>query len=265
MSSTAVFSKRTLVVGTQNYSSWSLRPWILVRTLGLSVDSVVVPVAGKGQPGSVVAASHSPSRLVPALHEPDGFIVWDSLAIAEYLAERHPEAGVWPADARARAHARCASAEMHSGFTELRGGLSMNIKKRLEGGSRLVVGGVASDLARLYTLWDDARKTYGEPAGGPFLYGAFCAADAFFAPVAFRLLTYNVLPPAGSRAAAYVATLLKLDGMREWETAALAEGDGKAIAHYDAASTAAGGPDRAPADATMAAFIARLEDAARTA
>ena len=139
----------------------------------------------------------------------------------------------------------------------------MNVKKRLEGGARLVAGGVAANLARIYALWDDARASFGEPSGrGPFLYGAFSAADAMYAPIAFRLLTYNVLPPPGSRAAAYVAALLRLEGMREWEAAALAEGEGAALAHYDAAASEAGGPDRAPADATIDAFIARLDAAA---
>lgn len=203
-----------LYIANKNYSSWSLRPWVLMRQLGLTFNEHVVPFTD-GAPGSNWDAfrSFSPTGKVPALNH-DGTSLWDSLGIVEYLAERHD--GVWPNDPQARAWARCAAAEMHSGFGALRQHCTMNcgIRVRLEHVSEALRG----DIARLDELWNEGLARF----GGPFLGGAsFSAVDAFFAPVAFRVQTYGLkLSPA---AQAYVARLLDLPAMREWLADALAE------------------------------------------
>lgn len=196
-----------LYIANKNYSSWSLRPWVLLHQLGIPFEERLVPF------GRSPFGDFSPSAKVPCLHDGD-VIVWDSLAITEYLAERHP--GVWPAADRARAFARCAAAEMHAGFTELRARCSMccGIRVRLN----QVPEALARDLARLSALWTEGLSRF----GGPFLAGpAFSAVDAFFAPVAFRVQTYGLQLPA--EAAGYAARLLDLAPMRAWYEAALAE------------------------------------------
>ena len=199
-----------LHIGNKNYSSWSLRPWVLMRTLGIAFDERLTPFDGAG---NAAFRAFSPTGKVPCLVDGDT-TVWDSLAIAEYLAERHET--VWPRDARERAWARCAAAEMHSGFSALRGGCPMNCGLRI----RLPQPAAAlkDDLARLGQLWSQGLMMF----GGPFLAGAsFTAVDAFFAPVAFRLQTYDLTLP--SLAQAYARRLLELPSMREWYTCALAE------------------------------------------
>jgi glutathione S-transferase len=200
-----------LFIANKNYSSWSLRPWLLLRELGIPFEERVHRfVPGPAQPEFL---GFSPSGKVPCLH--DGpTVVWDSLAIAEYLAESHPD--VWPADKVARAFARSAAAEMHSGFGALRARASMSCGVRIE----LAQLGepLRADLRRLEALWGEGLARF----GGPFLAGAaFTAVDAFFAPVAFRVQTYAL--PLGAPAMAYVARLLALPGMREWYAQALAE------------------------------------------
>jgi glutathione S-transferase len=232
----------TLHVGQRNYSSWSMRPFVLMRQLDIDVTVLDVDIRGnKGQANPEIK-SVSPSGLVPVL-EADGFRVWDSLAIIEYVNDRFPDKGVWPADLKARARARCISAEMHSGFTHLRGGLPMNIKMRLVGPLLGVSREVAADIARIEELWTDARTNFADASAGPYLFGAFTAADAMFAPVIFRLLSYNIKPHT-EVGAAYMAAMLECLAVREWEDAALAEGPAKAIGHYDEASRAIGGADR---------------------
>lgn len=200
-----------LYIANKNYSSWSLRPWVLMRTLGIAFEEQLVPFAGGGE--QLAFRAFSPSGKVPCLV--DGEItVWDSLAITEYLAERFP--GVWPADAKARAWARAAAAEMHSGFGVLRQRCSMNC------GLRVRVDPFPPELqrdwARIESLWNDGLQRF----GGPWLAGpAFSAVDAFFAPVAFRVQTHT--PPLGSAAQRYVRLLLELPAMREWYASALAE------------------------------------------
>lgn len=200
-----------LYIANKNYSSWSLRAWVLLRELDVSFTEHLLIF---GQPSSWEGFTRiSPSGKVPCLIDA-GTAVWDSLAIAEYLAEKH--ARVWPADPVARAWARSAAAEMHSGFNELRQCCSMScgVRVRLQG---LGVG-LASDLARIEALWRDGLDRF----GGPFLAGAnFTAVDAFYAPVAFRVQTYGLA--LKTHAAAYASRLLGLPSMRHWYDSALNE------------------------------------------
>jgi len=203
----------TLYIANKNYSSWSLRPWVLLRDLAIPFEEKLVPFRGAPGLNGQVFGTFSPSGKVPCLV--DGNItVWDSLAITEYLAESYP--GVWPANKAARVFARCAAAEMHSGFTALRTQCGMNcgIRVRLH----RVDNALKSDLARLNALWNDGLQRF----GGPFLAGsAFSAADAFYAPVAFRIQTY--MQPLDDAANAYTQRLLALPSMQDWYREALAE------------------------------------------
>ena len=197
----------TLHIANKNYSSWSLRPWLLMTELGLPFEERLEPF------GQVAFTRFSPTGKVPCLHDGDN-VVWDSLAITEYLAERHP--GVWPSDAAARAWARCASAEMHSGFFALRETCTMNCGLRI----RLPAWpeAVRADWQRVEALWGEGLQRF----GGPFLAGdRFTAVDAFFAPLAFRAQTYS--PELGPAAQGHVQRLLALPGMRRWYQQALAE------------------------------------------
>ena len=198
-----------LTIANKNYSSWSLRPWVLLRERGIAFQEVLLPFAA-AQGHAPAFRAISPTGKVPVLD--DGPIrVWDSLAIAEYLAERDP--GVWPTDRSARAWARSAAAEMHSGFAGLRSQCSMSCGVRV----RLTVRPEA-DLARVDSLWSEGLRRF----GGPFLAGAaFTAVDAFFTPVAFRLQTYGI--ELGAESNAYSQRLLDRPAMREWYAAALAE------------------------------------------
>ena len=201
----------TLYIANKNYSSWSLRPWVLLRQLAIPFEEKLTPFAE----GSNWAAfrSFSPSGKVPCLHDGDA-VVWDSLAIAEYVAERHPL--VWPGDAQARAWARSAAAEMHSGFTALRQQCPMHCGFRIR--LKEISPALKSDIERIDELWREGLQRF----GGPFLAGGqFTAVDAFFAPVAFRVQTYA--PPLSAAASAYAQRLLALEAMREWEAAALRE------------------------------------------
>lgn len=202
----------TLHITNKNYSSWSLRPWVLMKTLGIAFEEKLHPFPADG-PSYPEFVKFSPSGFVPVLD--DGTVkVWDSLAIAEYLAERHP--AVWPADAAARAWARSVAAEMHSGFSALRGTCTMNcgIRVRLPA----LPDGLKANLARLDALWTEGLERY----GGPFLTGAaFTAVDAFFCPVAFRAQTYGLA--FGATASGYLERLRDLPAMRDWYEAALKE------------------------------------------
>jgi glutathione S-transferase len=201
----------TLYIANKNYSSWSLRAWALMRELDLPFEEHLLPF---GDTSSWNAYKKiAPSAKVPCLVD-GASVVWDSLAIAEYLAERHRE--VWPVDPQARAWARSAAAEMHSGFSELRSFCSMNCALRVR--LREMPDGLLRDIARIQWLWNDGLRRF----GGPFLAGrAFTAADAFFAPVAFRVQTYGL--ELDSASAEYVVRLLALTSMREWYARALAE------------------------------------------
>lgn len=201
-----------LYIANKNYSSWSLRPWVLMRALDIPFEERLVPfTAAPG--GNSAFLAFSPSGKVPTLVDGDT-TVWDSLAIAEYLAERYP--GVWPADPAARTWARCAAAEMHSGFPVLRETCTMNCGIRVRLGE--VPAPLQAEFARLDALWSEGLARF----GGPFLAGsAFTAVDAFFAPVAFRVQTYEL--PLGPTALAYAQRLLALPAMQAWYEAALGE------------------------------------------
>lgn len=197
----------TLHIANKNYSSWSLRPWVLMKVLGIPFEEVAHRF------GTDTIKAVSPSGLVPLLV--DGKTsVWESIAIVEYLAERH--AGVWPEDATARAWARSAAAEMHGGFSHLRNICGMNVGIRVK--LKDVPDGLRRNLDRLETLWAHGIERF----GGPFLAGdKFTAVDAFFCPVAYRIQTYN--PPIGPATRAYAERLLALPAMQEWTKGALAE------------------------------------------
>jgi glutathione S-transferase len=202
----------TLYIGNKNYSSWSLRGWLAVKLAGAPLREIPVQLVGRGP--NPANRAFSPSGLVPCLHDGDA-VVWDTLAIGEYLAERH--AGLWPADAKARAHARCTAAEMHSGFGALRSDMSMCIRERVD--VQPWSDALTADIERITALWTEARSRFGRD--GAFLYGAFSLADCFYAPVVFRFQTYQV--PLAGVAGAYAAAMRAHPLLREWEAAALAE------------------------------------------
>jgi len=201
----------TLITANRNYSSWSLRPWVLMTALGIPFIDRIEPFL---QPSNYAAfRSFSPTGQVPVLIDGER-TVWDSLGIILYLADRHAE--VWPRDEGARAWAQCAAAEMHSGFAALRNDCTMNIGVRVE--PHLPSPALNKDIARLTELWEEGLTRF----GGPYLAGdAFTAVDAFYAPVAFRVRTYGLdVGPAGQ---AWVEHMLALPAMQAWEAAALAE------------------------------------------
>lgn len=205
----------TLVIGNKNYSSWSLRGWLMARIARIEFDEIVIPL---DRPDTQAAIrKHSPSGKVPVLlHR--GLAVWDSLAIAEYLNDIKPEAGIWPPSAAARAHARSISAEMHAGFVDLRTHMPMNIRASYPGRGKTPA--VRADIERITSLWRDCRKRF---AGAfqkddGFLFGTFGAADAMFAPVVTRFRTFGVaLDEAGN---AYCTAVLAHPAMKEWVDAA---------------------------------------------
>jgi glutathione S-transferase len=200
-----------LFIGNKNYSSWSLRPWVLMKERGIAFQEHLVPFdAGTSY---TKFRAFSPSGKVPCLLD-GNTVVWDSLAIAEYLAEAHP--GSWPTDKTARAWARCAAAEMHSGFGMLRQLCTMNVGLRVRLRERPAA--LEADIARISELWNEGLARF----GGPYLAGpAFSTVDAFYCPVAYRVRTYGL--QLNGAAAAYAARLLALGSMRDWETDALAE------------------------------------------
>lgn len=212
-----------LYIGNKNYSSWSLRPWLLLTQAQIPFEEVVVRFDSfaAGSSFKQTIGGINPVGKVPVLVD-DGFVVWDTLAIAEYLAERFPEKHLWPADARARARARSVCAEMHSGFTALRSHCPMNIEASLPEIGRIVwrdQAGVRADLARLESMWGELLAAH----GGPMLFGEFSIADAYFAPVCSRIRTYAL--PVSAPVAAYVERVHALRAMRAWTEQALAEHD----------------------------------------
>lgn len=214
--------KCVLVIGNKNYSSWSLRAWLVLKRTGVEFDEILVPLMRPETRADILA--HSPSGKVPLLRHGDDR-VWDSLAIAEYLAERYPAAGLWPADAESRAVARSVSAEMHAGFMALRRSLPMNLRAHLAG--RRWAGDVEADIARIQDIWTTCRQRYG--AGGPFLFGGFTIADAFYAPVVGRFHTYDV--QLSEPCQAYADAVWQTPDMRAWVAAAAVEP--QAIAEYE--------------------------------
>jgi glutathione S-transferase len=221
----------TLVVANKNYSSWSMRPWVLLRGLNLPFQERLVKFHSKDWDGNI--GRISPTLMVPVLWEGEpgaGFATWDTLAIAERLHELFPAAGIWPADAQARARARSFCAEFHSGFRAFRGAMPMNIRSRYPG--KGMNDGVAKDVERIKAIWATAKR--------PYLFGEFCAADAFYAPVATRFVTYGVELEGAVRA--YQQTLLDSPGVKAWsagavmETEFVAEDEPYAAAPRDASS-----------------------------
>jgi glutathione S-transferase len=211
-----------LYIGNKNYSSWSMRPWVLMRAFGIPFDEVMVrfdDFHGSDSAFKRRIAEVTPTGRVPVLVD-DGFAVWDTLAIAEYLAERFPQHALWPRDARQRARARSLCAEMHSGFSALRSHCPQNLEAALPAvGARLLKeqSGVRADLQRIDALWSEALQA----SGGPFLFGAFGIADAYFAPVCGRIRTYGL--PVSDAAAAYVERVFANPGVAAWVRDALAE------------------------------------------
>jgi glutathione S-transferase len=198
-----------LVIGDRAYSSWSLRGWLLFDAFGLPVRSHLARLYSDELP-DLLARGYFPGRTAPTMRTPEGTVVPETIAIAEELASRHPAAGIWPADPHARATARVLAAEMHAGFAALRSHCPMNLRVSYDGCDPPPE--VGADLARLETLWGWAQQATG--SAGPWLCGAYCAADAFFAPVASRIAGYNL--PAGPAAMAYVAAHLAHPSFRRW-------------------------------------------------
>jgi glutathione S-transferase len=194
-----------LIIGNKVYSSWSLRPWIVMKAFGIDFEETMIPLRDAGTRDRIL--KYSPSGKVPALVDGSTH-VWESLAIIEYLADRFPEATIWPQDRLARAHARCASAEMHAGFQALRSGCSMNVTRRFKARDR----GEAA-------LWVQARGKFG--AAGPFLYGGFSGADGMFAPVVTRLHSYSI--PVDPVSQAYMDAVLAHPAYKAWLAGAVAE------------------------------------------
>jgi glutathione S-transferase len=204
----------TIAVGNKNYSSWSLRGWLVLAQTGAPFREVVIPLDRPDTRERILAVS--PSGRVPALVHGD-VTIWDSLAIAEYLAELFPEARLWPDDRTARARARSVSAEMHSGFASLRADMPMNVKARLPGLGR--TRGSLVDIARVRAIWSECLARAG--GEGPFLFGRFSIADAMYAPVVLRFRTYHVELDPPQRE--YCAAVLGLPAMEKWMAAAQAE------------------------------------------
>ena len=203
-----------LIIGNKNYSSWSFRPWLGMKATGIAFEETVISLEAKDFKDRVQAMSGAGK--VPVLI--DGEIrVWESLAILEYLAEKYPAAALWPRNADARAHARAIASEMHAGFLPLRRHLPMNIWRPVK--MRALDDGAAADVRRIDTIWSECRARFG--AGGRFLYGAFSAADAMFAPVVSRFHTYDVAVSAAARA--YMDAVMALPAWSEWSDAARRE------------------------------------------
>ena len=212
-----------LYIGNKNYSSWSMRPWVLMRQAGITFDEVMVRFDSFDADSDFKRALKdvNPVGKVPVLVDGD-LAVWDTLAIAEYLAERFPDKALWPTDPKARARARSVCAEMHAGFTALRSACPMNIEASLPDVGALAwrdKPGVRADVARLEAMWTALLNTH----GGPMLFGDFSIADAYFAPVCMRLRTYAL--PVSSTVSAYVDRVAALPGVAAWISDALAEKD----------------------------------------
>jgi glutathione S-transferase len=203
-----------LIIGNKNYSSWSLRPWIALKAAGIAFDETVISLDAPDFKAQITRLSGAGK--VPVLLDGD-VRVWESLAILEYVADKFPQAGLWPAPAPARAHARAVAAEMHAGFVPLRRHLPMNVRRPVK--PRPLDDGAKADVARIETIWNACRAQFG--TGGPFLYGGFGAADAMYAPVVWRFHTYAV--PVNATTRAYMDAVLALPAMREWQDAARRE------------------------------------------
>jgi glutathione S-transferase len=212
-----------LLIGNKNYSSWSMRPWVLMQQAGIPFEEVMVRFDSFDADSTFKKTLQglSPTAKVPLLLDGE-LVIWDTLAIAEYLAEQHPDKHLWPAERTARARARSLCAEMHAGFTALRGNCPMNIEAQLPDTGALIwrdKAGVRADVQRLVSMWSALLQEH----GGPMLFGPFTAVDAYFAPVCMRLKTYAL--PVPEAISAYIARVCALPGVQAWITAALAEKD----------------------------------------
>ena len=205
-----------LVIGNKNYSSWSLRPWLLLRANNIPFEEERIPLYQLDTKPRILG--YSAAGKVPILVDGD-VTIWDSFAIAEYLAERFPDRELWPNDAKRRARARSVTAEMHSGFTAMRSAMSMNCRGSFPG--KGATPEAMADVARVIAIWEDCRANFAE--GGEFLFGKFSIADAFYAPVATRFMTYGV--PLSKVAQRYVDSIHALPAMREWVAASRAEAE----------------------------------------
>ena len=206
-------AKMTLVIGNKNYSSWSLRAWLTLKQTGESFHEVRLPLHTSEFEREII--QYSPSGKVPCLVDGD-VRVWESLAICEYLSERFPKADLWSKGSKVRAFARSISNEMHAGFLALRKNLPMNIRERI---SKEIPADVQSDIDRITSIWREAREKFGK--SGPFLFGHFTIADAMYAPVVTRFVTYGIKVDPISKA--FMDTILSLPAMKEWILAAQKE------------------------------------------
>lgn len=204
-----------LVIGNKNYSSWSMRPWLALRANDIAFEEIFIPLyTDEADKQRILDFTHSGK--VPALIDGD-VTVWDSLSIVEYVAERFPEARLWPEDRASRAHARSISAEMHSGFMALRGECGMNLHRPIR--AIALSADARANVARIQEIWIECQQRYGKL--GPFLFGNFGAADAMFAPVVHRFRTYAIA--VAPEAQAYMETMMALPAFQEWTRAGLAE------------------------------------------
>ena len=204
----------TLTIGNKNYSSWSFRPWIAMKAAGIAFEERLISLDDPHFKRTLLAIAGNGK--VPALND-DGVHVWESLAILEYLADKFPQAGLWPSDRAAKANARAIAAEMHAGFQALRRECPMNLWRPVK--ARELSADAQVNVARIDAIWTDCRSRFGK--AGAFLFGAFGAADAMYAPVVARLATYAVEVSAPSRA--YMAAVMALPAWGEWKRAALEE------------------------------------------
>jgi glutathione S-transferase len=204
-----------LVIGNKNYSSWSMRPWLALRANDIAFEEIFIPLY-TGDAGKQRILSFTRSGKVPALIDGD-VTVWDSLAIIEYVAERFPEMRLWPEDRAARAHARSISAEMHSGFLPLRNECGMNLHR--PAGAIALSADARANIARVQQIWIECRERYGKL--GPFLFGSFSGADAMYAPVVHRFLTYAI--EVAPEARHFMDAMMSLPAFQEWTRAGLAE------------------------------------------
>jgi glutathione S-transferase len=203
-----------LILGNKNYSSWSLRPWIAMRNAAIPFVEEVIPLY---EPGSAERmAAYSPTGKVPVLLDGD-MVIWESLAILEHVAERFPKAQLWPADPKARAYARAIAAEMHAGFVPLRRQCPMNMRR--ESRRLKLTAEVEANVRRIEQIWTECRERFGD--GGPFLFGAFGAADAMYAPIVSRFSSYAI--EVGAVGEAYMAAVMALPAFVEWRDAGIAE------------------------------------------
>jgi len=206
-------TKPLLIIGNKNYSSWSLRPWLAMKVAGLEFDEQLIPLF---EGDWAERKAELPSGTVPVLVH-DGNVIWETLAILEYIAETWPKAQLWPRDKAARAWARAVSSEMHAGFTKIRGAMPMNIRSFYPG--RGLHPGGADEVVRIETLWTLCLENFA--AEGDFLFGNFSIADAMFAPIVSRFTTYDV--PVSDRCRTYMNAVQNLPAMKQWSDAARAE------------------------------------------